>query len=235
MSNQATADELYSMVGKDEKILWCASPDFKCFILEAVFNPLLPFAIVWALFDSMFIFGIAAADKSSAPQLSFMLIPVIAFFALHLMPVWIYLGGVIFSYLKYKNTFFIVTDKGVYCSGGMFSKTYEHKPFTELSHINIHRGIIDQWLGVGDVVMTSNQDGFNTRNINHSLYRGITICDIPDYQKVYDMVKQLQTDIYSDTMYPNDLRPKQNHGYKTQYANDDLKKDFDPYDNSGKN
>ena len=211
-----TEDELFSMVGKDEKILWSGKPDLKCFILEALFNPLLPFALVWALFDSMFIGAFAFADKGGK-DFHFMIIPLIAFFALHLMPVWIYLFGVVFSWLKYKHTFFIITEKGVYCSGGMFSKTYEHKPFTELSHINIHRGIFDQWLGVGDVVLSSNQDGYNTRNARHCVYRGITICDIPDYQNVYNTVKQLQTDIYSDTMYPNDLRPKENHGYQTQY------------------
>ena len=98
---------------------------------------------------------------------------------------------------------------------------FEHKPFAELSHINIHRGIIDQILGVGDIVLTSNHDGYNTRE-SHSLFRGITICDIPDYQKVYNIIKQLQTDVYSDTMYPNDLRPKENHGYNTEYRGLDL-------------
>lgn len=209
-------DELYSMVGRNEKILWSGKPNMKCFILEAIFNPLLPFAIVWALFDSMFIGQFFTALNKGEQNIQFMIIPLIAFFALHLMPVWIYLFGVLFSWLKYKHTFFIVTDKGVYTSGGMFTKNYEHKPFTELSHINIHRGIFDQWLGVGDVVLTSNHDGYNTRR---STYRGITICDIPDYQQVYNTVKQLQTDIYSDTMYPNDLRPKENYGYQTQYAN----------------
>ena len=29
--------------------------------------------------------------------------------------------------------------------------------------------------------------------------------------------KKLQTDIYADTMYPNDMRPQDNHGYQTQY------------------
>ena len=213
------------MVGKNEKVLWNGKPNLKCFILESIFNPMLPFAIVWALFDSMFI-GLFMADLKSggntgAFSLDFTIIPVLGFFALHLMPVWIYLAGVIFSFIKYKHTEFLVTDKGVYCSGGIVTQNIEHKPFTELSHVNIHRGIIDQIIGVGDVVLTSNQDGYNTRE-HHSLFRGITICDIPDYQKVYNMVKQLQTDVYSDTMYPNDLRPKENHGYNTEYRGLDL-------------
>ena len=207
---------LYSMIGKDEKILWKGKPNLRCFILESIFNPFLPFAIVWALFDSMFIGLIFLGHSTSKGIPDFTIIPLLGFFAIHLMPVWIYLFGVVFSFLRYKHTEFIVTDKGVYASGGVFAQTFEHKPFAELSHVNLHRGIIDQMIGVGDVVLTSNQDGYNTREA-HSLYRGITICDIASYQYVYQLVKKLQTDIYSDTMYPNDLRPKENHGYNTEY------------------
>lgn len=208
------------MIGRNEKVLWKGKPDFKCFILESIFNPMLPFAIVWALFDSMFIVAFFAGfhHGQGMPKelVNYSVVPLIGFFALHLMPVWIYLGGVIFSFLRYQHTEFAITDRGVYCSGGIFAQTFENKPFAELSHVNIHRGIIDQMLGVGDVVLTSQHDGYNTRQIN-SLYRGITICDIPDFQQVYKIVKQLQTDVYSDTMYPNDLRPKENHGYNTEY------------------
>ena len=92
------------------------------------------------------------------------------------------------------------------------------KPFTELSHVRIHRGIFDQYLGVGDVEASSNQ-GFNYTNTSNrsASMAGMAIKDIPDYMEVFNMVKKLQTDIYSDTMYPNDLRPKENHGYKTEY------------------
>ena len=40
---------------------------------------------------------------------------------------------------------------------------------------------------------------------------------IANYAEVYKLVKQLQEDIYTDVMYPNDLRPKENHGYKSRY------------------
>lgn len=205
------------MVDKNENVFWNSKPDFKCFLMESIFNPMLPVAIVWGLIDSMFITsfisGISQMPKDFA---NLAIIPLLGFFALHLMPVWIYLAGVIFSFIKYKNTEFLITDKGVYCSGGLFTQNIEHKPFAELSHVNIHRGIVDQILGVGDVILTSIHDGYNTRE-SHSLFRGITICDIPDYQKVYNMVKKLQADVYSDTMYPNNLRPKENNGYNTQY------------------
>lgn len=205
--------DLELMVGTNEKILWKGKPDKKCFILESIFNPLLPFALIWALIDFSIIFVMGMGFAGIESGIGFFLVP---FFALHLMPVWMYLGGVFLAFRKYKNTEYIVTDRGIYVSGGTFSYTYEMKPFTDLSHINIHRGIFDQWLGVGDVVSICSHDGYNSRD-SHSSH-GLTICDIADYREVFTMIKNLQTDIYADTQYPNDLRPAENHGYRTQYS-----------------
>jgi hypothetical protein len=41
-------NELTLLVGKGEKILYAGKPDKKCFIFESIFNPLLPFAVLWA-------------------------------------------------------------------------------------------------------------------------------------------------------------------------------------------
>ena len=130
---------------------------------------------------------------------------------LHLMPVWIYLSGVVFSFLKYKNTAYVVTDRAIYISGGLFTRSILTKPFAEMSHIDLHRGVFDQMFGVGDVIATSNQlmpDGKNTP---------IKISSIENYIEVYNLVKKLQMDIYSDIMYPNAKRPEENPGYNTKY------------------
>ena len=187
--NMTHNQTLYNMLDENEEILWSGKPNLKCFILESIFNPLLPFAVIWALFDGFFI-SMLFHKGGPATQTPFLPIFFIGFFALHLMPVWIYLGGVLFSVLRHKHTEFIVTNKGVYVSGGIFAITYEHKSFDELSEVTIHRGVIDQLLGVGDVFFPTQQD--DTSFSNHRNYRpsGITICDIPDYQEVYNLVKE---------------------------------------------
>ncbi len=114
---------------------------------------------------------------------------------------------------RYKNTAYIVTDKAVYLSSGIISRTINRKPFAELSHVNLHRGYFDQKFGVGDIILSST----SSVNTNGTVMPGITIASISEYNKVYDLVKKIQTDIYSDTMYPNDMRPKENHGYNTEY------------------
>lgn len=80
-----------------------------------------------------------------------------------------------------------------------------------MSRIMIHRGIFDSFFGVGDVVITTNQ--FNQKGKPIPM----VISNISNYNEVYQLIERLQTDIYTDTMYPNDLRPKTNSGYKTKY------------------
>jgi len=127
------------MVGKEEKILWRGKPDKQCYVLEGIFNPMLPFALVWFLIDSIFlVMGILAASEHPAGFI------ILIFVLFHLMPVWIYLAGVIFVFRKYNHTEYIITDKGVYISSGLFSYNCNMKPFTELARVNIHRGIIVQ-------------------------------------------------------------------------------------------
>ncbi len=221
LGNSAKTD-LELMVQKDERILWQGKPNKKCYILEGIFNPLLPFALVWLIFDLtffLFFIGFFSAAEKNSIDMPFTTTPIIAFFILHLMPVWIYILGALFVFRRYKHTEYIVTDKGVYISGGIFSYTCQMKPFTEISRIKVHRGIFDQYLKVGDVVFSGTEaKAIAAIRVNsHPIFTELSISDIPDYQKVFELVKKLQTDIYSDTMYPNDLRPAENHGYKTKY------------------
>ena len=129
----------------------------------------------------------------------------------HMMPVGIYLGGVIFSFRRYRNTYYVVTDHAVYVSSGIFTMNLEAKTFAELSRVNLHRGIFDQMFNVGDVIATTNQLGQNGAS------QTISLSCISNYTEVYNIVKKVQTDIYTDVMYPNALRPKENPGYDTKY------------------
>ena len=194
-------EELKNMVGNDETVLYEGKPDKKCFIFESIFNPLLPVAIIWTIFDLGFI-GLGMGS------FQFFLIP---FMLLHMMPVWIYLFGILFSVRRYKNTYYIVTDHAVYISKGIISMNLETKTFAELSRVNLHRGVFDQMFNVGDIHITTDQ------MTNKNVPAVLAINSISNYTEVYQMIKKLQKDIYSDIMYPNDLRPRENHGYKTKY------------------
>ena len=198
-----------------EYVRWRGKPKLSCFVLECVFNPMLFFAIIWCAFDLFFYKMInkmpSAGMGSSVKSI------VIIFLLIHMMPVWIYLGGVIFSFLRQRNIEYAITDRGIYFSSGVLSKTINFKPFAEISNISMHRGVIDRMTGCGDVVILCGGNGHLSTGGN-PLNDRFSIQDIADYQEVFTLVRKMQTDIYSDTMYPNALRPENNPGYGTRYT-----------------
>lgn len=202
--------ELENIIGENEKVLYRGKPDKKCYIYESAFNPALPFALMWLIFDLNFI-KLLIPSFSSGEGVGDFFAFILVFFTFHMMPVWMYLGGLFFAIKRYKNTVYVVTDQAIYVSRGLFSYSINRKSFAELSNINLHIGVFDKIFGVGDIIATTAQKNENGINA--------TICieSISDYSAVYNMIKKLQLDIYTDVMYPNDLRPKENHGYNTEY------------------
>lgn len=183
-------DELKRMVGVRENILYEGKPDKKCYVLEGIFNPMLLFSLLWLAFDLKFIMELRGTGEA------FSMIP---FFLLHLMPVWSYLAGVLGIVKKYQNTGYIVTDRAVYVSGGVFTKQMNSATFAECSGISLHRGFFDQLCGAGDIVIATGQRTAKGASVS------LTVGSIREYRKVYDLVKSLQSDGYSDAMYPGEF------------------------------
>lgn len=187
--------KLEQMVQERENILWLGKPDKRCFVLESIFNPFLPFALIWFLFDAFFIFLMFSSPEvnvnGTPTPVNETLKFAIPFFALHLMPVWIYLGGVLFTFQKHKNTEYIITDKAVYISGGIFSYNCERRELEYLKNITTRQGFFDKRLMVGDVIIGKYITG--TGKSSHEVE--IAICDIPDFQNVYSMINELRENI----------------------------------------
>jgi uncharacterized membrane protein YdbT with pleckstrin-like domain len=112
---------------------------------------------------------------------------VLGFIAFHLMPVWIYLFGVLTVLLKYKNAQYIVTDKGVYISNGVFPTNYEMITYEEITSIRVHRGTIDQMMGAGDVILTTKKDNVYRSSRKRTNY-GSAIESIHGYIDVFDII-----------------------------------------------
>ncbi|MBQ4493989.1 MAG: PH domain-containing protein [Elusimicrobiaceae bacterium] len=137
---------------------------------------------------------------------------------IHLLPVWLYLFGCLTVFIRYQNTSYIVTDQAVYISDGVISRHFNRKPFAELSAVDLHIGIIDRMIGVGDIVMSSTNSNAGAMYGNgRKLQNNLSICDIREYQEVYKIIRDLQTDVFADVQYPNAYRPECNPGYNTKY------------------
>lgn len=201
---------LRELVKPNEQVLWEGRPHKLTTVLEGIFNPMLIFAIIWGAIDITVLAGAFIMDDSGPMMF------IIPFIMIHMMPVWIYLIGVLTVFFKWKNTHFMVTTHGLYISGGVFTFNYEMKPWTDIGHINIHQGVFDRMFGVGDVVFVCHHS--NSHSNSHSHGSGMSIRNIPDFKEVFRIVNNLQTDVYADTMYPNAMRPDTNPGYNTQYT-----------------
>ena len=86
--------DFQSVVGSEETILWQGKPEKKCFIIESIFNPLLPFALFWAAID-LTIMGGLFFSKIHLEEVNGATAAIFVFFLLHMMPVWIYLIGIL--------------------------------------------------------------------------------------------------------------------------------------------
>ena len=177
--------QIRSIIDRNEQVLWRGRPNKLCYVFESIFNPLLPFALIWFIFDFFFI-SVFLSIPGSFDETAFFIIP---FFLIHLMPVWIYLYGVLTTWLRYKNTSFLVTDKGVYLSSGIFFYKETFLDYLEIEKVEIKRSFFDKHLGVGDVFFPTNEPAVII-NGRVKEYQGERISDIPDFVAVFDLINE---------------------------------------------
>ena len=214
---------LESQVGPNEHILWSGTKNKKVSVMEAIFNPLLPFAAIWGLIDVGFIsvFTGTSHSHSSAGTEKSMLGFLIPFFLLHLMPVWLYLGGVLSSALRAKNTYYCVTDQAVYIQSGIFNTTTERITYQQVISVGTHQSLFDKRALTGDVVLKLDEIVYSGKQRTPH-QRDIKIENISDYEYLYQTIMQYQPSFA--TGMPGNA-PRDMRSYMQQYGNS-------PYDNS---
>ena len=182
--------KLQDQIGKDETILWSGKKHVFVSFLESIFNPLMPFALIWGLFDFSFIHLIGSTEADVGTGFGF--IPV--FFLIHLMPVWLYLGGILSSAFRAKHTEYCVTDKAVYVQHGLFSTTVDRREYTDFTQISLKQGLFDKMFSTGDVVAMCNDfSTVRSRRGTRTVQNKLEICNVADYQAVYDIVRDQQS------------------------------------------
>ena len=193
----------------DESIIWKGVPKKSAFIINSSIT-MMPFALLWLAFDGFFISTIFATEGIDGMGFFF-----IGFFALHLMPVWIWLYNVITAYGRWKNTAYAVTNRRIIIRNGLIGYQYNSIYYTDISNVSLHVGVIDRMLGVGDVRIATNLTLGNSKNNN--TVNTSSILDVADPAQVMHIVQKTVLDMQTDIHYPNALRPDVNPGYHTEY------------------
>ena len=220
-SHDQQADSISAAVLENEHVFWHEKPRKSAFILNKIL-PMMPFALAWLAFDSMFIsafFGGADgkggflqalknmpdAVREGGGFLGNMQWFLIGFFALHLFPVWLWLWNVFTALARWKNSEYAITDKRILIRNGLVGSEVQSIFYTDINSLDMRIGVIVRMLNVGDIKIYSS--GKNTS----------WILDISKVHTVYKNLQKTVMDIQADIHYPNDMRPAENKGYNTQY------------------
>lgn len=202
---QNTAD-IKGLLLEGERLLWSGKPKKNAFVINKSVV-MMPFALLWFCFDAFFIVTMA-----SSGEMKKMLFFVVPFFAFHLAPVWIWLWNVLSANRQWKNTEYAVTDKRIIIRGGTVGYSFRNIYYTEINSVDLHVGVIDRMLGVGDILI--NTSGVQISAKNKSMP---AILDIENPYELFNRIQKTVLDIQTDIHYPNELRPDENRGYNTRY------------------
>ena len=172
------------MLKGNEEILWSGTKDEKSSIWEFIFSPLLPIALLWFLFDFFFITSIGIVNALISGQF--------LFFLVHLLPVWIYIIGILTAKKSARNTRYAVTTKGIYIQytskiAGHDVKFYS---FDNIRNADTKQGIFDRKFHVGDIVCNF-VTPIVTRTSKGNIHRpSFTINNITNYQQIAMLINR---------------------------------------------
>lgn len=201
MTNEFEYGQHAPVLAAGETVLWRGKPKRSSFIATKSLT-MLPIAIVWLCFDATFI---AASIGGGG---AWFMIP---FFALHLMPVWIWLGNVITAGRRWKNTCYYVTNRRIIIQGGFLAVEEKSLFYKDIHNVQVKIGLLDKIFGTGDVLLDMGAVSSKGRPLYASLE------DLEDPHQVYHRVQKIVLDIQTDIEYPNAYRPRENPGYQTDY------------------
>jgi membrane protein YdbS with pleckstrin-like domain len=199
----SSSNNIDDLLMDGEEVLWRGKPKKNAFILNKALV-MFPVALIWLLFDGGFI--VLLISTGEIRSMFWFIIP---FFAIHLIPVWMWLANAISAGKRWRNTEYAVTDKRIILRNGLFGYDYQSINYIDIEKVNMHVGFIDRILKVGDIrIILSGKSDSNSKS---------AILDIEQPFDVYKRIQKIVLDIQTDIHYPNNLRPSENPGYQTKY------------------
>ena len=193
-------NKVEDILGKDEEVLASLKPNRKVYILESIFKGL-PIVLLWGGIDAFAIYMIVSTGAFAE---SGMIWFIVLFFALHLIPVWMYIARIVKVVAGYKNISYTFTDKRVIVRSGIIGIDFKYQYYSDISSVNVKVGIFDRLFKVGDVHIQGNTQHIVVEDINAPYIYA-------------DKIQKIVRDLKADMQFPNDLRPEENHGYNTKY------------------
>ena len=120
---------LMSLVDKNERIIWFGKPNQLCFVLQIAFYP---FSIIPIIFGIVCIACLIGVIMGSKNHISQVIVPIVGIFIVAL-PFWLYLWVCLTSFIRHRNTSYIITTEALYISDGVIFRTFTRNPIDKIS------------------------------------------------------------------------------------------------------
>lgn len=192
---------LQDILFEGENILWEGTPDKLCYIVRKMKKHIAG-ALIFLLFDGLFISVMLSISDEIPKEVIFFLV---GFFAIHLFPVWSFIGNVIKALASHKNIVYAITDKRIIVRRGFIGMDFTNVNYSDISKINVDVSVLEKFRNCGTVYVKSS-------NGTTALY------SIKNPYEIYKKANKIFMDVHSDIQYPNALRPENNPGYNTKYT-----------------
>ena len=192
-------DSVEFALAENEEILWQGKPKKDAYIFNKVMT-MLPIALLWLAFDSVFIVFAFAGEMHWGAKVG-----ILAFICFHLFPFWKWLSEVLTASKRYQNTHYVLTSHRILIRTGLIGIDFQSISYKDIQRVNLKVGVLDKMFKVGDLYFES------------ATVRGQNVFfDIEKPYEVYKIAQKIVASIQTDMQFPNAYRPETNPGYNTK-------------------
>ena len=183
LNNETKINKPEDLLTSGEKILWKGKPKKSAYVLGKSIS-LMPVAIIWGIIDISVL--ITVFSLGNMPGFAYIFL--IGFFALHLMPVWLWLGSMIKAAKEMHSIQYIITNKRIVEVRGKQSLYFAAEiKLNEIEDVSLKISFIDKILKVGDIYISAKQS------------KTIVLFDIPNSEFIRERLDKLVCDTGSKT------------------------------------
>lgn len=226
--------EVDKVIGENEKIFWEGKPVFWPYLLSdnarqvtvgfIILLFMIPFIVGGFTFKNFYqLTQFSTVNEQMPSQINGFasmfssmwivgLIPFI-FIALNLI-----VGNTIYRIFLYKHLHYVITDKRIIIQKGVVGRDFKYIDFDKVTNSEVIVSFWDKLLNknTGSILISS-PTSFIASKEGQQIPIPDSISNIENPYEVSKFFNKVSYDVKTDIEYPNQFRPTENPGYKTNY------------------
>ena len=148
------------LAGTDERIVFKTKPNKKAHIWESILKNI-GFVLIWMAID---VAALVFSFVNNNVEWTFRIM-ILAFLALHMFPVWLWVAGIVRSVKQAQNAEYALTEKRIIIKSGKLAHDFRVIYYKDIVKIDMKRGRLDKMCGVADIYIRTNTESVALPNI----------------------------------------------------------------------